>query len=789
MREHHAAVYRSALRVLEDPQAAEDVAQQVFLALIEGRLDLAQSRDEAAVLRWWAVRTALSARRGESNRRTREEQHVMRQAHEDPAEEAARQDDRSTLERLVAALPEDLRLAVRLRFEEGLSYARVGEALAVSEPVAHERVQRALARLRKRLHGVGLAALAADLEPRLAEITPAPVPAGLAERLITTPVAAAAAAGWTLAVGGGCVAAALALGAWLVLRPATRADAETVAQAAPRTPPAAPESLQAADSSSRSALPPPGRSVPAPDASAGVTQEVEPAWIRGRVVDADGGALQGAPVTAASVVRSGKFPAHVAQARTRVDGSFELEVPALAADGTSWWISTHRAGLSARSDEPIRTTPGALVAVAELVLGGVTDARPGPWTLALRTIDPAGAALDGVVVRVLTSATRRDGTPSAGAVEAHGVTDATGWVELNGEGLSRKRVTLDARSRGWRQATLELALSGAHTELVTLEPGLEIRGRLVDAAGRAVEPREDGWGSDPQVFASARDVNAWFDALHEPGGRFRVIGLAEEPHRVFLQSPTLSPICLEGVVPGGEELEIVVKRRDEPLDVGPHCAEVHGVLRDARTGAPVAAGWDDVEAEWLPGDGSLDFERDLRPNVLWPRPRQTAAFGEPPQPRADFHLVGLRPGRYAVAARVRGWAPALSAPLALETHTLVAGLELGLAPQARVSGAVQDLDGAPQAGAWVLLTGDGPHSQDIVTQLDRDVRETDGEPAAWSRNLVRCDERGRFTFEGLPPDLGFTLVALHPRRAPLRVTGLSPGAEPLVLRFAGERTR
>jgi hypothetical protein len=101
---------------------------------------------------------------------------------------------------------------------------------------------------------------------------------------------------------------------------------------------------------------------------------------------------------------------------------------------------------------------------------------------------------------------------------------------------------------------------------------------------------------------------------------------------------------------------------------------------------------------------------------------------------------------------------------------------------------VLDVDGTPLAEAWVVLTGDGPHSRGVIEGLDRDVRETDGRPAAWSRNLVQTGESGRFAFEGVPPNLVCTLVALHPRREPVRRADCRP-AGAWQLQFSALRVR
>ncbi len=82
-------------------------------------------------------------------------------------------------------LPPDLRLAIELRFGEDLTFKDVARALDVSEPTAHERVQRGLATLRHRLRASAVALVAIDgdgLDTLLRDTTrlsPAPVPSGL----------------------------------------------------------------------------------------------------------------------------------------------------------------------------------------------------------------------------------------------------------------------------------------------------------------------------------------------------------------------------------------------------------------------------------------------------------------------------------------------------------------------------------------------------------------------------------------------------------------------------------
>src|SRR5262245_6472895 len=123
VRLHHAAVYRSALRIVRDSATAQDVTQQVYLAVLEGRIALAGDGDER-VLRWFAVKTALAELRATRQRRAREEKTAMSSVHS--ANEPESNDEKTSLWRHVAALPQEQEIALRLRFEEGLTFAAMG---------------------------------------------------------------------------------------------------------------------------------------------------------------------------------------------------------------------------------------------------------------------------------------------------------------------------------------------------------------------------------------------------------------------------------------------------------------------------------------------------------------------------------------------------------------------------------------------------------------------------------------------------------------------------------------
>jgi len=193
VRQHHAAVYASALRIVRDVDSALDVTQNVYVALLEGRITLSGTEDER-VLRWFAIRGSLQILREQSHRRQREETYAMEQPEARLDARALDADSATALERFIERLPDELRAAVHLRFHEGLTFARIGEALEISEPAAFERVKRALERLKDGLSRAGLSAVALDVEHLLETSTVAPTaPIFVAQKLASLHPATASA--------------------------------------------------------------------------------------------------------------------------------------------------------------------------------------------------------------------------------------------------------------------------------------------------------------------------------------------------------------------------------------------------------------------------------------------------------------------------------------------------------------------------------------------------------------------------------------------------------------------
>jgi RNA polymerase sigma-70 factor (ECF subfamily) len=154
MQRHGDTVYRYCCRALGDPELAEDVRQQVF---IEAFRDLPKFSSRSTV-RTWLLSIARHRVIDAARRRRRSEARVL----EGEGAELATMGDprpspaeslelRQTLEASLAALGDDERITVLLRFQLGFSFQEIAELCGASPGAHHARVMRALPQLRQRI--------------------------------------------------------------------------------------------------------------------------------------------------------------------------------------------------------------------------------------------------------------------------------------------------------------------------------------------------------------------------------------------------------------------------------------------------------------------------------------------------------------------------------------------------------------------------------------------------------------------------------------------------------------
>jgi RNA polymerase sigma factor (sigma-70 family) len=272
-------VYRTALnRVGGNPTLAGEVTQSVFADLARKSERLSR---HAALVGWLftSTRYAATAAVRAEQRRLNLHQEFATMIHDDSAADPKWHEARRLIEQAMDRLREPDRVALLLRFFDGLSLAEVGARVGLSEEAARKRVDRALERLRAVLARSGIASTAAALGAVLAE-----QPAMAAPPALRTAIMAQASA-HLAGVGGG-------FAALFQLMTSTKALASSVAlmtllsvggawwyaHAQPINPaPSAPPGVAAAvPAPSASPTAPPAPVVPMPKAESPATVVVAP---------------------------------------------------------------------------------------------------------------------------------------------------------------------------------------------------------------------------------------------------------------------------------------------------------------------------------------------------------------------------------------------------------------------------------------------------------------------------------------------------------------------------------
>jgi RNA polymerase sigma-70 factor, ECF subfamily len=158
-------VYGLAFRILQQPQDAEDVTQQTFMALIE---HLDEFRGESSIATWVLKIASNNALKVIRKRRSLKVVSMSEMSSDDnysdvphpefiapwskPADEIAQQVEvQSEIEAALAELDDKYRLVFILRDVEGLSVRQTAAAMELTESTVKVRLLRARLALRERL--------------------------------------------------------------------------------------------------------------------------------------------------------------------------------------------------------------------------------------------------------------------------------------------------------------------------------------------------------------------------------------------------------------------------------------------------------------------------------------------------------------------------------------------------------------------------------------------------------------------------------------------------------------
>ena len=792
--DHAVWLRRLASRLVGDASAADDVAQETWLAALRS-----PPRTDRPVRPWLrhVLRNAARFRwRGETKRATREQAVAALAEVAAPAtdELLARHELQQRLARLVGELAEPYRTAVLLRFAEGLTPAAIAAQLGVPAGTVRSRVHEGLQRLRAGLddlHGGNRRTWVLALGPLAARGTPGPV---------ATAGSSALAAWMMLAVAG-------AICALVVLQHVTAPTREV------RPLRARPERPRLASAAAAAAA-----AVAAADAGAAeqaLTAEGPPGWfaqegapargIAGRVTDA------GAPVGALEVqlstelTRAGLGAPVVA--RTAADGSFAFP--------------PQPAGVVTVA----AAAPDRIAAIAHVDLRDPTT-RADAIVLALH---PCAGALYGTV-------TDADGAPIAHARlrrdDVIGTeTDAAGAYALcmAPNGITMGEVTVVVRASGYGALQLAAGVPGRVQHDFVLVPEAVVTGRVTAEAGTAVPyaviASEVDVGARRGLGESAASQRTVADA----SGQFRIAGLVAGAHvlagsaRGLVASPTrvalvpgatqevalvLHPaIVVRGRVTqagrpvGGAVIQLAGDAKTDAVSQADGSFVLDGVpagtwtvtaspyrvssgpaVVAAGTGAPIA-----VQVEPL-GRVSGTIRRQGRAVAaarlcagLAGR-RNTCAVADA---AGGYVLAGLEPGAYTLFAdssEAGAFARDVIFTLALgEQQTR----DVELAAGAQVSGDVVDGHGAPVAGAVVSFVQ--PASPGHLFDRGRCITSPAGAFAC------RALEPGTYTIAASPaiaasrafPAIGGALAPVVIASGDTRIAGLHVVVDTTPLALAG----
>lgn len=152
VRRYQPRVFRLVHGILGDWQHAEDVCQEIFVNIY---LKLSGFRFRSRLSTWIyrvAVHHALKRRAREARREAISIDKgiltgVMAPARED--ESRAKLEGRDLMEKILRPLPDNLRTAVLLKEQEGLTYREIAEVLGCTQGVVEQRLYRAFVALRE----------------------------------------------------------------------------------------------------------------------------------------------------------------------------------------------------------------------------------------------------------------------------------------------------------------------------------------------------------------------------------------------------------------------------------------------------------------------------------------------------------------------------------------------------------------------------------------------------------------------------------------------------------------
>ncbi len=144
-------VYNVAFRVVNNIDEAQEVTQEVFLAVYQKL----KSFKFKSSLKTWVYRIAVNMAIDYARKRSREQDHTvlyennnkLNKAIDPVGENIEREQQEKTISTLLEALSPDQRVCIVLRSVEGLSYQEIAESLNININTVRSRLKRAREKL------------------------------------------------------------------------------------------------------------------------------------------------------------------------------------------------------------------------------------------------------------------------------------------------------------------------------------------------------------------------------------------------------------------------------------------------------------------------------------------------------------------------------------------------------------------------------------------------------------------------------------------------------------------